>query len=127
MEEGERDVVKEGNLAKFGQNPDLRAALDDTGDRVLAEASESDLIYGIGLGAEHRHAKEIDKLKGFNLLDKVLMEVREELRRKSKGAIYLSAKGREFWIKNGKVSGIPGATDVAWDLFLVVSYHLLLG
>ena len=112
-----REVVREGNIAKFGQNPDLWAALDATGDTTLAEASESDLIYGIGLGAEHRHAREIDKWKGFNLLGKVLMEVREELRRKSHGAIYLGVKGREFWIKHGKVSGVPGATNVAIQEF----------
>ena len=44
-------IVTAGNLAKFGQHPDLAAFLDSTGDRVLVEASPSVRIWGIGLGS----------------------------------------------------------------------------
>lgn len=52
-----RDYVRAGNLAKFSQNPHLRAALLATGDTILAEASPSDRVWGIGLGKEHPDAR----------------------------------------------------------------------
>ena len=36
------DIVYRGNLAKFGQNEELRKALLETGDSVLVEASPLD-------------------------------------------------------------------------------------
>lgn len=44
-------VVVNGNLHKFGQNPELRDFLLSTGDKVLVEASPYDKIWGIGLDA----------------------------------------------------------------------------
>ena len=40
--EAREDIVYRGNLAKFGQNEELRKALLDTGDSVLVEASPLD-------------------------------------------------------------------------------------
>ena len=42
------DIVLRGNHAKFSAPP-LRQAFLDTGDKILAEASPYDLIWGIGL------------------------------------------------------------------------------
>lgn len=42
-------IVVAGNLAKFGQHPDLAGFLLGTGDRVLVEASPVDEVWGIGL------------------------------------------------------------------------------
>lgn len=50
------DLVVAGNVAKFGQNPELREYLLATGDRVLVEASPRDRIWGIGLGASNELA-----------------------------------------------------------------------
>ncbi|KAJ9129986.1 hypothetical protein NKR19_g10099 [Coniochaeta hoffmannii] len=71
-------VVVAGNMAKFGQNPKLKARLLGTGERELAEAAKRDRVWGIGY-----HARLADKYRkswGWNLLGKALMEVRGKLR-----------------------------------------------
>jgi ribA/ribD-fused uncharacterized protein len=73
-----KEIVLQGNLLKFTQNPDLKALLLATGDKILAEASPFDKVWGIG-------KKEADALAnkdqwGLNLLGVVLTEVRERLR-----------------------------------------------
>lgn len=57
----------------------LKKKLLNTKDKVLFEASKYDKIWGIGYNT--KIAYKIDKEKyGLNLLGKVLMEVREELK-----------------------------------------------
>jgi ribA/ribD-fused uncharacterized protein len=75
-----REVVFRGNVAKFTQNEDLRALLLGSGDLVLAEASPTDRIWGIGLAAEHPRATQRAAWPGKNWLGNALMRVREELR-----------------------------------------------
>ncbi len=75
------DIVVRGNLAKFGQHPELKAFLLQTGDRVLVEASPHDRIWGIGMAASDADAENPAKWKGLNLLGFALMEVRERLKR----------------------------------------------
>lgn len=73
------EIVAQGNIAKFGQHPALKAYLLGTGDRILIEASPVDKIWGVGL------AKDDDKIhnplnwQGLNLLGFALMQVRDEL------------------------------------------------
>jgi ribA/ribD-fused uncharacterized protein len=74
------DVVVAGNMAKFGQHPDLREFLLGTGDRVLVEASPRDRIWGIGLAADDERAASPHQWLGQNLLGFALMEVRHRLR-----------------------------------------------
>ena len=73
-------IVRDGNLAKFSQNPDLREYLLGTGDAVLVEASPDDDIWGIGLDAEDPRAGDPTQWQGENLLGFALMEVRDLLR-----------------------------------------------
>jgi ribA/ribD-fused uncharacterized protein len=75
-----RDYVRTGNLAKFGQNPELKAALLATGDTILVEASPYDCIWGIGLAETHPDARVPARWRGTNWLGEVLMEVRTALR-----------------------------------------------
>ena len=49
------DVVFNGNLAKFSFPPSLQQLIG-TGDKILAEASPHDLIWGIGFRAEDMRA-----------------------------------------------------------------------
>ena len=79
-EEKRFDVVVDGNLAKFSQNPKLKAFLLDTGNQVLVEASPKDTIWGIGLAEHEPNACNPSKWKGVNLLGFALMEVRDQLR-----------------------------------------------
>jgi ribA/ribD-fused uncharacterized protein len=69
-------IVVRGNQAKFAQNPDLRAFLESTGDRVLVEASPVDRIWGIGLAEGDPAAENPERWRGLNLLGFALMEVR---------------------------------------------------
>ena len=73
--------VVTGNLAKFGQHPELRDFLLGTGSRVLVEASPADRIWGIGLAAADDRAWSPRQWLGQNLLGFALMEVRDRLRR----------------------------------------------
>lgn len=75
------DIVVRGNLAKFGQHPDLRDYLLGTGDRVLVEASPLDRIWGIGLAADDPAAASPSSWRGLNLLGFALMDVRDTLAR----------------------------------------------
>lgn len=74
------DAVVDGNLAKFGQHGDLAAYLLGTGERVLAEASPRDRVWGIGLGASNPRAVDPAQWRGRNLLGLALMRVRDRLR-----------------------------------------------
>jgi ribA/ribD-fused uncharacterized protein len=74
------DVVVAGNMAKFGQHPELRDFLAGTGSRVLVEASPLDRVWGIGVAADDDRAASPERWPGLNLLGFALMEVRHQLR-----------------------------------------------
>lgn len=73
------NVVVAGNLAKFGQHPQLRDFLVGTGRRILVEASPQDRVWGIGLAADDERAGSPERWLGLNLLGFALMEVRHQL------------------------------------------------
>ncbi|MBU2712743.1 NADAR family protein [Zooshikella harenae] len=73
------DIVTNGNLAKFSQNPALQHYLLSTQPRVLVEASPVDRIWGIGLAADHPDASDPTHWQGDNLLGFALMVVRKHL------------------------------------------------
>jgi ribA/ribD-fused uncharacterized protein len=73
-------LVVTGNLAKFGQHPELRDFLLGTGARVLVETSPVDRIWGTGLAADHEYSTSPEHWPGLNLLGFALMEVRHQLR-----------------------------------------------
>lgn len=77
---GRFELVVAGNVAKFGQDPALRAYLLGTNTRVLVEASPRDRIWGIGLSAKEAYADEPEHWQGLNLLGFALMEARARLR-----------------------------------------------
>ena len=79
-EERKYDIVKTGNLHKFGQHEDLAQFLLATNERVLVEASPVDTIWGIGLAADAADAANPARWRGPNLLGFALMEVRDQLR-----------------------------------------------
>jgi len=68
-------------FAKFSQNPKLLNMITETKDLIIVEASPFDRIWGIGLGVEDDNATDESKWKGKNLLGKVLMKVREDLKK----------------------------------------------
>ncbi|WP_297568478.1 NADAR domain-containing protein [uncultured Faecalibaculum sp.] len=66
-------------LARFSQNPELKARLKATGSAILAECAVKDRIWGIGLSMTDPDRFEPSKWKGKNLLGCTLMMVREKL------------------------------------------------
>lgn len=66
------------NYLKFTQNQDVKAKLIDTDDKILAEASPNDLIWGIGLAENEEDyvLSDITNWTGRNLLGRALMKVR---------------------------------------------------
>jgi hypothetical protein len=74
------DLVVAGNLAKFGQNPAMKAHLLATGDEVLVEAAPHDVVWGIGYGREGEKVGQPTQWRGLNLLGFALMQVRDLLR-----------------------------------------------
>eukprot|EP01088_Endostelium_zonatum_P017498 TRINITY_DN5196_c0_g1_i1.p1 TRINITY_DN5196_c0_g1~~TRINITY_DN5196_c0_g1_i1.p1 ORF type:complete len:177 (+),score=53.57 TRINITY_DN5196_c0_g1_i1:37-567(+) len=74
-----RDIVYRGNVLKFSQNPELKQKLIATGDKILAEASPLDKIWGIGLAASDKNARDQKLWKGKNWLGECLMRARETI------------------------------------------------
>ncbi|MDM0010755.1 NADAR family protein [Variovorax sp. J22G73] len=74
------DIVTQGNIAKFAQNPALGAFLLGTGHQVLVEASPVDPIWGIGLAATDPAAQDPRAWRGLNLLGFALMAARDALK-----------------------------------------------
>lgn len=66
-------IMREAVLAKFSQHEDLRKILLATGNATIIEHTERDSYWGDGGDGS-----------GKNMLGKILMSVREELRKKEK-------------------------------------------
>ena len=68
---------------KFEQNKDILQILLDTQDNILAECSLMDKKWGIGVAIDDPDCSVPSKWNGKNYLGRILMEVRDELRRLS--------------------------------------------
>ena len=73
------EIVKEGNMHKFGKSRQLKQYLLSTGNAVLVEASPYDQIWGIGLTQNAPNVEDPSTWLGDNLLGFALMEVRDAL------------------------------------------------
>ena len=73
-------VMKRGLKAKFRQNPAIWKMLLSTGDAILAECSPTDKKWGIGIDIKDPARMDPSKWEGKNMLGRILMEVRDELR-----------------------------------------------
>lgn len=78
------DIVVNGNLQKFGQNPDLCQFLLSTDEKILVEASPYDTIWGIGMKEADEGIEDPNNWKGTNLLGFALMEVRDMLNERNR-------------------------------------------
>lgn len=74
------EIVKQGNIHKFGQDLQLKNYLLSTNDRVLVEASPTDVVWGIGLTQDAKMVENPNTWRGENLLGFALMEVRDHLK-----------------------------------------------
>ena len=73
-------IVYNGALEKFRQNPELAEKLEKTGKEIIAECAVKDRIWGIGLSMKDENRFCVEKWKGQNLLGRILMHVRENIR-----------------------------------------------
>lgn len=71
------EIVYQGNLLKFSQNPELRDWLLGTAPKTLVEASPFDGIWGVKMKAQDSEIQDPKKWRGQNLLGFALMEVRD--------------------------------------------------
>lgn len=78
-EEKRVSVMTAGIRRKFLQNPHLKQALLDTGDLLMAEASPTDRVWGIGLSAYDAKTIDPSKWPGQNLLGKCLTLVKADI------------------------------------------------
>lgn len=74
------EIVVNGNVFKFTQNPTLKDFLLNTKKRVLAEASPYDRIWGIGMTQNNPKSNQPSLWRGENLLGFALMEARDRLK-----------------------------------------------
>lgn len=65
---------------KFSQYPKLKKQLLDTGDKILVEGTPFDPIWGVKIKWDDDRILDEKNWKGQNLLGKVLMDVRKDLR-----------------------------------------------
>lgn len=109
-------IVKRGLRAKFEQNEDLLEALLNTKDKLLVECSSRDKKWGIGIDINDPMRFDVELWDGDNLLGRLLMEVREELKiAKANGTLgYIDALDKDFplWhMKAGELKRIPKFYD----------------
>lgn len=67
---------------KFRSHPVLKRELLNSGDKTIVEASPLDDQWGIGMGADDPEILDESKW-GLNVLGKMIMQVRDELREES--------------------------------------------
>jgi ribA/ribD-fused uncharacterized protein len=78
--EAREDIMLRGLRLKVYANPELKTLLLDTGTSVIAEASPFDKVWGIGVAESNHRAREPTYWVGRNLLGKVWMKLRDEIR-----------------------------------------------
>ena len=74
------DIMYKINYEKYFQNTRLKNILLNTGNKMIIEANPRDTRWAIGLAADDDRVLDESKWKGENLLGKVLMQVRDELK-----------------------------------------------
>jgi ribA/ribD-fused uncharacterized protein len=77
-----REVVTVGNIAKFGQNNDLREYLFSTGDKTIVEGAWYDPVWGVKLAWDDPKIIDPANWEGTNWLGQCLMRTRDHLYKK---------------------------------------------
>ena len=112
-------IVKRGVKAKFAQNSDILKVLLETGNALLAECSPYDKKWGIGIDINDPQRFVIADWKGKNLLGRVLMEVREELRQE----ILASKDGRLVYVDARELEPITEWNMTAGELKRIPQFY----
>lgn len=75
-----REIVYEGNMLKFDQNPEMWEELDATGDKHIVEGAHYDSVWGVKLAWNDPLILDPANWRGTNWLGEVLMQVRADIR-----------------------------------------------
>lgn len=78
-DENKKQIMQRGLQMKVEQNEDVKKALVATKNKIIAEASPYDKIWGIGLSENDINCRDQNKWKGENLLGIAWMKVRDDL------------------------------------------------
>lgn len=73
-------IMRTAVKAKLMQHPDILKKLRETGTRPIAEADPRGKYWGIGTSADTSKAKDPSRWPGKNVMGKILMELRDELK-----------------------------------------------
>ena len=114
-------VVKRGIKAKFFQNKDIMRNLICTRDALIAECAPNDNKWGIGIAVDDPNRFDVDKWTGQNLLGRILMEVREELRQLSEFSTNMLNRKEYFDAAN--LSPIPEWEMTIGELVRIPKYR----
>jgi ribA/ribD-fused uncharacterized protein len=68
-------------LEKFKQNIEQKEFLLNTYDKILVEGNKYDNIWSVGLNFDDPLIEDVKNWNGLNLLGKVLMNVRNDLKK----------------------------------------------
>jgi len=71
------NIVTEGNIQKFGQNPELKKKMMETVGKIICEASPKDAIWGCGHSEDDHLCWNESTWRGKNYLGICLMRVRD--------------------------------------------------
>ena len=74
------ELIQRGTEEKFRQNPRLLQFLLETKDTTLVEATSKDLIWGCGVDFHSKNLSDQSTWKGQNLMGKILVEARKNLK-----------------------------------------------
>lgn len=74
------EIMYKINYEKYFQNTRLKNILLNTDDKMIIEANPRDTRWAIGLSAEDDRVLDESQWQGENLLGKVLMQIRDELK-----------------------------------------------
>lgn len=72
-----KDVIRQGNVAKFADNKELFEFLISTDDAILVEATPYDVVWGIGMREGDQGIDNPHNWKGENILGFTLMKIRD--------------------------------------------------
>lgn len=74
-----REIVYEGNIAKFTSTDELKQYMLDTNDLYLVEGAWYDSVWGVKLAWDDPKIEDSANWQGTNWLGEVLMRVRDKL------------------------------------------------
>lgn len=110
-----KKLMYDVNLAKFNQYAELSGRLIETRNAIIGAYEPNDTLIGIGIASENPLAKNPINWAGQNILGKVLMEIRETLKKQRETELKLqeqNAPRKNKSLKKPKTNNIEKKEEV---------------